>query len=348
MELREDPQAAAARPVLIDTDTGIDDAVALALAARLDAIRVVCITTVHGNAAVAHATRNAREIARRAGLSASVVAGAANPLVRPSVPARDTHGPEGLGYYIPDTVAAPEADEAAAVIVDASHAHARLTLCCLGPLTNLARALERDATLPHRLGPVFIMGGALAVRGTQTRWSEFNWWADPEAADVVMRAGLDIRLVPLDVTRRIAVPGAAIRALGEAAGRDEQARLWADLLRFYADFHRSWERFDGCIVNDALAVALVADPSLATWHSLRIAVSLEDGDRRGAIIRNAPDGAPAQVALDVQARDVIDLLARLVFARWVSPALFDDGAAAAERWLAENPLHKNAPETGRS
>ncbi|HEU4565972.1 MAG TPA: nucleoside hydrolase [Gemmatimonadaceae bacterium] len=325
--------------LLIDTDPGIDDAVALALAARLERLRVVAITAVHGNADVAHATRNAREIARRAGLRAPVVAGAARPLQRESAPARETHGPEGLGYFTPAAPAAPEPDGAAERIASAAHEHPGLTLCCLGPLTNLAHALARDPALPSRLGPVFAMGGALGVRGTQTRWSEFNWWADPEAADAVLRAGLDLRLVPLDVTRRIAIPGEAIGALAAAAEHDEGARFWADALRFYADFHRSWERFDGCVVNDALAVTLVADPALATWRDERLAVSRSDDDRRGAVSRD-PGGAPARVAFDVRAREVVELVGRLVFARWVKPETFAAGAEAAERWLAEHPLHE--------
>jgi purine nucleosidase len=329
-------------PILLDTDTGIDDAVALALAARLPRLRVVCITTVHGNTTVAYATRNAREIARRVGLQAPVIKGAAKPLIRPAHPARETHGEEGLGYVVWNTSPAPEKERAAAAVRTAARRHRPLTLCCLGPLTNLARALRQEPSLGERLGPVFVMGGALGVRGTQTRWSEFNWWADPEAADVVLRAGVDLRLVPLDVTRRIAIPGAAIRALGEAGARDDDARLWADALRYYAEFHRGWEHFDGAILNDALAVALVADPSLATWRELLVAVSCSDDERRGAIVRDDAHGALARVALEVRAQEVIALIARLVFGRWLAAELFAGGAAAAERWLAENRLDEEA------
>ena len=154
--------------------------------------------------------------------------------------------------------------------------------------------------------------------GTQTARSEFNWWSDPEAADFVMHAHLDLRLVPLDVTRRIAIPGSAIRALGKAGESDQQARFWADALRFYADFHQEYEHFDGCIVNDALAVALVADPSLAGWEEMRLDVSLSDDDERGAVRRSA-DGARTAVATSVRASDVLALLERTLFARWLAP-----------------------------
>ena len=325
-------------PVLIDCDPGIDDAVALALVGHVPELSTVAVTTTHGNTDVGRATRNARVVARRAGLSAPVIAGAARPLVRAARPARETHGPEGLGYHIPNEPAILEADRAATAIVAAARDNARLTLCCLGPLTNLAAALRSAPELCDRLGPVFVMGGAIAVRGTMTRWSEFNWWADPEAVEIVLRSGLDIRLVPLDVTRRIAVPGAAIRSLREAGRADEHARFWADALGFYAQFHRSYESFDGCIINDPLAVALAANPSLATWHAMRIGVSLSDDERRGAIVLGAPDGCMAQVARDVRAGDVLALIGRRVLSPWVAEDVLRSGAAAAERWLSENPL----------
>ena len=324
-------------PVLIDTDTGIDDAVALALAGALAALRVVAITTVHGNVEVERCTRNAREVARRAGLRAPVVAGAAAPLARPAHPARETHGEEGLGWVRPAAPAVAEPDRAAETILACARAEPGLVLCCLGPLTNLAHALARDPALPGLTGPVVVMGGALAVRGTQTRWSEFNWWADPEAAAAVLGAGFDLRLVPLDVTRRIAVPGGAVAALVRAGAADDDARFWADALRFYADFHRSWETFDGCVINDALAVALVADAALADWRDARLAVSCSGDDLRGAA-REDPLGAPVRVATDVRARDVLELVRARVFSRWLPAGVFDAGADAAARWLAANPL----------
>lgn len=325
--------------MLIDTDPGIDDAVAIALAARLPALEIVAITTVHGNVDTARATRNARAVAQRAGLRVPIVAGAAAPLTRHARAAHETHGHEGLGHVVPAEPAREEPDRAVEVIIEMATCHPGLTLCALGPLTNVARALEAEPALAARLGPVFSMGGALGVRGTQTRWSEFNWWSDPEAADRVLRASLDLRLVPLDVTRRIAIPGPAIAALEAAGERDQAARFWADALRFYADFHRQYETFEGCVVNDPLAVALVADPTLATWERARIRVSLSDDDRRGAVTRDER-GAPVAIALDVRARDVLALILREVFAPWLRPHSFDRGAAAAERWLGDNPLER--------
>ena len=323
--------------VLIDTDPGIDDAVALALAARLPDLGLVGITTCHGNTDVARATRNAREIARRVALETPITAGAAAPLRRAAHPARETHGEEGLGYWIPDEAPRAARDRAAEAIAEAALAHHRLTIVCLGPLTNLARALAAFDHVAASLGAVFIMGGTIGVRGTQTRWSEFNWWGDPEAVEVVLNAGLDLRLVPLDVTRRIVVPGEAVRALRAAGRTDEDARFWGDALGFYMDFHKGYEGLDGCVVNDPLAVALAADATLATWREMRIGVSVTDDERRGAIVVDADGGAPARVATTVQAAEVLGLITRHVFAPWLTDELVRRGADDGARWLEEHP-----------
>ena len=319
--------------ILIDTDPGIDDAVAISLAARLSALRVVAITTVHGNTDVHRATRNARLVASHAGLVAPVIAGAAAPLVREARPARETHGPEGLGYVFPESGPERENDRAAEEIISQVRGGHRLTMCCLGPLTNLASAIAFAPDIADLLGPVFIMGGAIAVPGTQTATSEFNWWSDPEAADFVLHARLDLRLVPLDVTRRIAVPGAAIRVLEQAGASDPDAKFWADALRFYADFHRAHEHFDGCVVNDALAIALAADPSLAEWEEMRLDVSLSEGERRGSVSRSVIGGR-VSVAMAVQATEVLALVERAVFSRWLPEGSLASGADDADRWLA--------------
>ncbi len=327
--------------ILIDTDPGIDDAVALALAAALSELRIVAITTVHGNTDIDRGTRNARLVASMAGISAPIIPGAANPLVREAHPARETHGPEGLGYVIPAQEAEHEIDGAAEAIIAQVRGQHKLTLCCMGPLTNLATAIAFAPDIADALGPVFVMGGALGVPGTQTELSEFNWWTDPEAADFVLHANLDLRIVPLDVTRRIAIPGGAIRALEVAGRSDQQARFWADALRFYADFHQEYERFDGCIVNDALAIALVSDPSLAKWEEMRLDVSLFDDERRGAVRRSAASGY-ATVAMTVQAHRVLALIEERVFSRWLPMGSLAQGAADADCWLAAAALRAPA------
>ena len=326
--------------LLIDTDPGIDDAVALALAASYSELEILAITTVHGNTDIARATRNARFLARTLGLRVLVSPGAATPLARAPYPARVTHGEEGLGNVIPtepsDAGIGLPLESAAQTIARLAREHPGLTVCCLGPLTNLALALAAKPLTGRRLGPVFVMGGALAVRGTQTRWSEFNWWSDPESVEQVLLAGLDLRVVPLDVTRRIAIPADAVEALRRAGQRDSRARLWGDALGFYIDFHRAHEDFAGCVVNDPLVVALIVDEALADWKTMRIVVDTSEGDRRGALMEDA-GGRLARVAVGVRAEAVLDVLHRRLFAEWLKRRDIAAGATAAEEWLRANP-----------
>jgi purine nucleosidase len=225
-----------------------------------------------------------------------------------------------------------EIDGAAEAIIAHVRERPKLTICCLGPLTNLATAIAFAPDIAQAVGPVFVMGGALGVPGTQTELSEFNLWADPEAADFVLHARLDLRLVPLDVTRRIAIPGSAIRALEERGKSDHDARFWADALRFRAESPGEREPFDGRIVNDVLAVALAADPSLAKWEEMRVDVSLADDARRGAARRTA-HGGRTSVAMSVHANQVLAILEERVFSRWLSEGSFAQGAAEVDRWL---------------
>jgi purine nucleosidase len=319
--------------ILIDTDPGIDDAVALALAAKMPELRIVAITTVHGNTDVDRTTRNTRLIASRAGLSVPIIAGAAAPLVREPHPARASHGAEGLGDVIPAELPEHEIDGAAEAIIAHVRGNRKLTLCCLGPLTNLATAIAFAPDIADAVGPVFVMGGALGVPGTQTELSEFNLWADPEAADFVLHARLDLRLVPLDVTRRVAIPGSAIRALSDVGKNDQGARFWADVLGFRTQSPGDRDPFDGRVVNDALAVALAADPSLAKWEEMRVDVSLSDDARRGAA-RRTPHGGRTSVAMSVHANQVLAILEERVFSRWLSEGSFAQGAAEVDRWIA--------------
>ena len=303
-------------PLILDTDPGIDDAVAIALAVHCPSLSVVAITTVFGNVEVERATRNAREVLRQVGVRIPVISGAARPLRRPVRFVRLRHGTEGLGFVRPERPALPEPDRVAEAIVLLSRQYAGLGICCLGPLTNVAHALELDRSLRETLGPVFTMGGAIHARGTHTRWSEFNWWSDPDAAERVLRAGLDLRLFTVDVSRCMEIPRSAIDALRSAARHDERARFWSDALAFYADAQHGPESGEGCIVPDPLAVAVAAEPALVTWQDTRLTVGTTSDEFRGAV-RETADGARARIATSVRTEDALDLVWREVFSQWI-------------------------------
>jgi len=207
------------RKVLIDTDTASDDAVALIMALRSPLVEVVAITVVAGNVPLEQATQNALFTVELCGSAVPVYAGAAKPLQRELEPATWFHGMDGLGDcgYAP---AARKAEAAHAVdaIVAAAREHPGLEVITLGPLTNLALALEREPGIVANISRCVVMGGAACCEGNVTPAAEFNIWVDPEAARAVFLSGLPIEMVGWELSRHDAVLNesdiAAVMALG--------------------------------------------------------------------------------------------------------------------------------------
>jgi inosine-uridine nucleoside N-ribohydrolase len=296
-------------PVIIDTDPGIDDVVALALALRSPELEVVALTTSYGNATVDLTTRNARAIRELLGRpEVPVFPGADRPLVRDLVTAPETHGPSGVGYAtVPQP--APVSPNPTVLVDRLAGCTDPVTLVTLGPLTNLAHALEADAALVrNRVACHLGMFGNLKERGNTNRWADFNAWCDPEAADRVLRAGLGTVMVGLDVTRRMTLSAIEVDRL---AGSPEPLVTWlGDALRYYVEFHRSQERFDGCVVNDVLPIGELLDPGLLSLAEVRLRVDLDDGEHRGHT-REHPDGELLRVALGVDIDKMKELLHRV-------------------------------------
>ena len=299
-------------PIVIDTDPGIDDCLALLLAFASRELDVRGIAVSYGNTILEHAHRNTLEILRRAGRRLPVAVSARRPLRRALAVALETHAETGLGY-----AAVP----AAGTVLD----HARtlehllvaqpepVTLVTLGPLTGLARLLRREpALVREKVSRHIAMAGNLEAAGNTTPYSEFNAWCDPEALDRVLRAELPTELVGLDVTRRIVFSAAEVDDLAHGG---PPARWLADALRFYVEFHRKYEGLEGCVINDVLPIAALLQPDVLTFAPLRLAVGLVDGDERGRT-KVDPDGARVRVATAVDAERV----RRLVIERVLSPA----------------------------
>jgi purine nucleosidase len=294
--------------LIIDTDPGIDDCLALLLALTSPEIDVHTIVTVYGNTTLDNATRNAHEIVRRAGASVPVVAGSSGPLERPLVTAVETHGESGLGYA---SVPAPEPVEPdpEALLKVVAALEDPITLVTLGPLTNLAIAIEADPTLMRmRIRRHLAMAGNLAARGNTTPHGEFNTWCDPEAADRVLRAHLGTQWVGLDVTRQLLLTAGEVEQLD----RTERERWIRDALRFYVEFHRDFEEFDGCVINDPLLIAQLLRPGTLTFKEVGVRVHLGEGDDRGRIVEE-DDGTPTAFATGVRPEHAVELLHSLVF-----------------------------------
>jgi purine nucleosidase/pyrimidine-specific ribonucleoside hydrolase len=268
----------------IDTDPGIDDALALLLALRSSECSVEAVTTVAGNVPLVLATRNARHVLALAVPSRppAVVPGADRPLARELVTAVQYHGADGLGGALrgapaPERVDEPGPDAPRAIIEMARRLGAVLTIVALGPLTNIARSLELDALALGRVGRLVVMGGAVDVPGNVTPEAEFNMHVDPEAAERVLAAGLPLDLVPLDVTHRVVLHPAALEpALSQAP--DRIARFVSAMTKHA--FRVGAAGPPGLPLHDPLAVGIALDPSFVTFEPVRLAIGSGGETRR--------------------------------------------------------------------
>jgi purine nucleosidase len=278
-------------PLLIDCDTGIDDALALLYAVASPEAEVVGVSCVAGNVELPHIVRNTLAVLELAGrMDIPVAAGADRPLVRPLRTAADTHGPTGLGYAeLPAPTTRTLAQDGAEAIVGASRAHpGQLTLVTLGPLTNVALALQREPDLPRLLRRLVMMVGSYRSPGNTAPTMEWNAGVDPEALAAVLAAWRAARArdpalrLPvafgLDVTERAKLTPARLEALVTRAGgglENPVLRFVSDALRFYFEFHSRYDGFYGAFIHDALALAAALDPGLARTEALVVEVELE-------------------------------------------------------------------------
>jgi len=305
-------------PIIIDTDPGIDDCLALLLALNSPELDVRAISISYGNTVVENAYRNAVEILRKAKHAVRVPLGigARRPLKRQLQVADDTHGPTGLGYAeVPP----------AGVILDYVRPLERLlaaqpepvTLVTLGPVTSLALVLRANPGLVRdRVSRHVAMIGNIEAAGNQTRFSEFNAWCDPEALATVLAAEIPTEMIGLDVTRKLVIKGNEVERLA-------QHSPWLhDALRFYVEFHKKQEGLDGAVINDVLAIAYLLQPEVLTFSDLRLAVDLDDGQSRGRTKLN-PKGSFTRVAMEVHPPPV----RRLLFERVLTGALVEEAMA---------------------
>jgi purine nucleosidase len=278
-----------AEPLLIDVDTGIDDALALLYACAHEEAQIVGVSTVVGNVPLAAATRNTRavlKLARRGDIP--VWPGAPTALSVSVRDASEVHGKTGLGHAVlPDPEEEAQALHAVDSIIAAARAHAgRLILCATGPLTNIALAVMREPELPRLVKRFVIMGGAYAEPGNVTPSAEFNIWHDPEAARIVFRSFGGIGAAPviaigLDVTRKTTIDERDLAAIASrVAGKPHGPalhRFLDDASRFY--FERMEKMLGQRIftMHDPLAVAVALDPTLV--ETRRAAVDVETSGR---------------------------------------------------------------------
>ena len=283
--------------VIIDTDPGVDDLLAILLALKSPELQVEALTVVGGNCSLSDATRNTLrilEIADRPDIP--VYKGAARPLRGRYVYARYFHGPRGLTGRLPEPRIAA-ADDLNAIDAIASRietARSPVTLVALGPLTNVARLIERHPDAAKRLSTVLVMGGAVDVPGNVTPFAEFNTYSDPEAAEVVFQADVDVRLIGLDVCNPVFLERGHAGQITGVKGR--VARGWFD-------FHPELDTMSLC---DPLAIVAAFRPDLLIYERGPIGVAT-DGEERGRTFRGA-SGSPISFATGVDAEAAYEVI----------------------------------------
>ncbi|MAM60185.1 nucleoside hydrolase [Maritimibacter sp. UBA3975] len=262
------------RKIIIDTDPGQDDAVAILLALASPEVEVLGITAVAGNVPLALTQKNARTVCELAGRpDIPVFAGCDKPLKRKLVTAEHVHGRTGLdGPTLPDPTVPLQDAHAVEFIIDTlrKEPEGTVTLCTLGPLTNIATAFREAPDIIGRVAEIVSMGGAYFEVGNITPAAEFNIYVDPEAAEIVFKSGVLTTIMPLDVTHKALVTqprNDAFRALGNATGI-----ATAEMTDFFERFDKAKYGSTGAPLHDPTVTAYVIAPHLFTGRHINVEV----------------------------------------------------------------------------
>lgn len=264
-----------ARKIIIDTDPGQDDGVAILLAlASPEDVDVIGVVAVGGNVPLARTASNARKIVELSGrMDVPVFAGCGRPMVRKPVTAEHVHGETGLnGFELPDPTIPLQSQHGVDFIIDTLRAGeaGSVTLCTLGPLTNVAMALVKSPDIAPRIREIVSMGGAYFEVGNITPAAEFNIYVDPEAAEVVLASGIPFTLLPLDVTHQVLNTKDRLQAIRNLHNRCGGAV--ADLLSFSERFDLGKYGWEGAPLHDPNVIAYLIDPTLYQGRHINVTV----------------------------------------------------------------------------
>lgn len=262
--------------VIMDCDPGIDDSLAILLAGCADTIQLEALSIVSGNIEVNQAALNAIKALDMVGCKhVPVYKGAALPLKKLYVDATDTHGLDGIGENYYEVEDRCEKENAVDYIIRKLMEHPNeYTIMALGPLTTMALIIEKDAKILNNAKRIIVMGGAGRVNGNCSPVAEYNFWVDPDAANIFFEANLEnVTLVPLDVTFQTVFTPAMREMIHQfKTGLGDYVN---EITRFYVDFHWKQERTLGCVINDPLVVAYLMDETMCTYEEAYVRVETQ-------------------------------------------------------------------------
>jgi purine nucleosidase len=314
-------------PLILDIDTGVDDALAILYALASPEVTLIGATTVMGNVDVEQTTENTLAVLELCGYTdVEVAKGAGRPLLRDHMAFPVVHGERGLGRAeLPAASRAPSERDATKLLVETARDRpGEVLLVATGPLTNVALALAEEPQLPELLKGFAIMGGAFDHQGNVTPAAEANIWVDPDAAQAVFRgfAGVEEAKLPmcagLDVTEQVKLDRAGVDAMCAPAPESPISAFLQGAVPFYIEFYERYGSSEGASMHDPLALALAIDPSLARLQTTRVEVETDGTWTRGETVTDLrairrspwPTGwlpeDNARVALDVDAPAFMD------------------------------------------
>ena len=299
--------------VIFDTDPGIDDAMAYFYGHASDAIDIIGMTTIFGNVSVSNGTRNALWLSEVSGKNIPVFQGASEPLEMPARPhSSQVHGSKGFGAFeIAEVAQAVQSESASDYLVRIARENpAEIVLCAVGPLTNVALAIQKDPEFIGNLKRLVIMGGSLDEGGNISPFAEANFYNDPHAADIVLKAPEsggpedgEIVIIGLDVTNSITFSQEnfdRIRALAPETGR-----FLSEIGQFYMDFYQSVSGKRYCSLHDPAAMVACVKPELFEMQLHRLSV-VKGGERIGEMVRDGSTLRSCLVAMKADAQAVAD------------------------------------------
>jgi purine nucleosidase len=304
-------RAMSAKNVVIDTDCGVDDAIAIMIALASPAeVSVLGITTVSGNVPLPNVMENVLRLLSFLGRTEiPVFRGASRPLVEPPHHASDVHGKNGLGdVELPAARITEQRDRAPEGIARLARENPGLTLLTLGPLTNIAIALNLYPELKGLISEIVAMGGAVET-GNVTRFAEFNFYADPESVQSVLDAGIPLSLLTWDATLKVAHTEAELEALGMK--RSASGRLVMDMQQVLFGYIEKWRGARATMLPDPLAAAWLVDPRIAkTITPTGMRMELGQNVMRGASVTQRGDGV--KLILDIDKSEFDRILTRVI------------------------------------